>query len=76
MTAFNELTGYEKGLAARALLRQLIKQGRFAEPEGSQQDPEIVIPVKRWQLQLLACFSDDSELTEDRHLKKDSSRIK
>lgn len=63
MAAFTDLTNYEKGVVARHLLSDLIKQGRFGEPEGVGVDTEIIIQVKQWQLQLLGCFVKDSERT-------------
>jgi len=54
MTVFESLSVYEKGVVAQFLLQDLIKQGRFGNTIGDE--PEIIIPVKKWQLDLLACF--------------------
>ena len=54
MTVFESLSVYEKGVAAQFLLEDLIKQGRFGDAGG--EGPEIIIPIKKWQLELLACF--------------------
>ena len=58
---FDSLDGYEKGVAARVLLRDMIKQGLFDERlEDDKQIVEIIVPVQHWQLQLLACFREES----------------
>ena len=56
MNIFKNATGYEKGLIARFLLQILIKQGSLEEINCT---PNIVTPVKPWQLRLLANFSED-----------------
>lgn len=53
---FDFLSGYEKGVVARALLQCLIKRGRL---EGHPDDFEIVVPVNQQLLALLARFSVD-----------------
>jgi hypothetical protein len=63
MDVFKDLNGYEKGVLARMLLRQLIKQGRLDEQYKEPPRHEIVIPVEQWQLQTLALFSEDAEPT-------------
>ncbi|MGI9450363.1 MAG: hypothetical protein ACR2QH_06980 [Geminicoccaceae bacterium] len=64
MTTLDGLTGYEKGVVARALLARLIKQGCLADHTDDDQGLEITIPVKNWQLKLLACFSEGTRSEE------------
>ena len=63
MDVFDNLTGYEKGALARALLTSLIKQGSLDRLPKEQMPGEITISVERWQLELLARFSDT--ITDD-----------
>lgn len=62
MSVFGDLNGYEKGVTARAFLEQLISQGRFGKSPYGEQDQEIIIPIKPWQLQLLAYFCTQKEV--------------
>lgn len=58
---FDDLSGYEKGAVARALLKTMVKQGNL---ESFPQDDAlgmICISVEGWQLKLLARFSADCE---------------
>ena len=62
MSVFDELNGYEKGVTARAFLEQLISQGRFNKSPKGEETEEIIIPMKPWQLELLACFCRKEEI--------------
>lgn len=58
---FNGLGGYEKGVAARVLLQDIIRQGYFDERlRDNQQVAEITIPLQPWQMSLLACFCNEA----------------
>lgn len=59
MDHFDDLNCYEKGVVARMLLERLIKQGRLQASLDIDEGVEIVIPVARWQMQMLAMFSED-----------------
>jgi len=61
---FDELDGYEKGVAARALLEHLIKQGGVERGPTDARPGVIVISIQRWQWDLLARFSRDSQAIE------------
>jgi len=54
----SDLDGYEKGVAARVLLEKLIKQGRLAASPDNDEGVDLVIPLRRWQLEMLAAFSE------------------
>jgi len=60
MDDFDDLNGYEKGVVARMLLGRLIKQGCLQRSLESCDELEVVIPVRGWQLQMLAMFSEDA----------------
>ena len=62
---FSDLDGYENGVAARALLTGLIKQGNL---EGSRDLPkrEIVISIQQYQFRFLALFTDDTRACRQR----------
>ena len=67
MSIFEELNGYEKGVTARAFLEQLIGQGRFGKSPNDGDGQEIIIPMRPWQLELLACFCRKIEVVYPPH---------
>jgi len=69
---FDDLGGYEKGALARALLKSLIRQGSLTRLPRGDCPGQITISVRRWQLDLLAQFSEDCELAKEEN---DSERL-
>jgi len=68
---FDDLDGYEKGVVARAFLNNLIKTGCLEKIPSDKSPGEIIILIQKWQLELLARFSEDDrrmEQTDDREL--------
>ncbi len=61
---FGNLSGYEKGVVARAFLKSLVRQGSLEAAPTDKTPGEIFISVERWQLDLLARFSNDVEHAE------------
>jgi len=65
--AFERLHAFERGIVAQLLLAKLIKQGRFEEQADGDRLPDFVISFEKWQLGLLACFSEEAQTArEDR----------
>ena len=58
---FDDLSGYEKGAVARALLKLMVKQGNLVSFPRDDALGMICISVEEWQLKLLARFSADCE---------------
>jgi len=65
LNLFSDLRAFEKGIVARAFLKSLVMQGSLNELPSESSPGQISITVKKWQLDLLACFSEDAELTDD-----------
>ena len=64
---FDDLSGYEKGAVARALLKFMVKQGNLESLPRDGGMGMICISVEEWQLKLLARFSADCE-RDDREI--------
>ena len=56
MEGFDNLTGHEKGVIARALLVCIIEQARFGARQDVDGDHEIIVRLKPWQLKVLKFF--------------------
>ncbi|MGI9484487.1 MAG: hypothetical protein ACR2RF_01105 [Geminicoccaceae bacterium] len=56
---FDDLSGYEKGVLARALLGELIRQGGSVRDPSDSCPGEISFSIQKWQLELLAHFCKD-----------------
>ena len=54
----SDLDGYEIDVAARVLLERLVKQGRLVASPDSDESVDLVIPLRHWQLEMLAAFSE------------------
>lgn len=59
--AFERLCAVEKGIVAQLLLAKLIKQGCFEERADGEKLPNFVISFEKWQLGLMACFSEEAQ---------------
>lgn len=56
---FDSFTGYEKGVAARALLESLTKKSHLeVVPSEDKQGEIMMLPINQWQLEFLSCFSE------------------
>lgn len=60
----DKLNGYEKGAVARAFINILIKQGYLERFPSINSPGEITFSIQKWQLELLARFSEDGEPME------------
>lgn len=60
MAAFQNLSCYEKGLAARSLLKDLAKRGRLDDASNNGKATELIVPLRRWHLELLECISQET----------------
>ena len=54
----SDFDGYEKGVAARVLLQRLIEQGRLRASPDSDEGVDFVVPLTRWQLEMLAFLGE------------------
>ena len=63
--AFERLRAFEKGIVAQLLLAKLIKQGRFEEQADGDRLPDFMISFEKWQLGLLACFSEEAQTARE-----------
>ena len=73
--ALGDLNGYEKGVVARALINNLIKQGRLERTPGDGAPGEIVFSVHQCHLELLARFCEDGRSVEtEREISLDQFR--
>ena len=60
MAAFQNLSSYEKGLAARSLLEDLAKRGRLDDAGNTGKATELIVPLRKWHLELLECISQET----------------
>ena len=62
---FDDLSGYEKGVLARALTKSLVKQGHLETIPNEKVPGRINISIEEWQLRLLARLNEDGDDVDD-----------